>query len=46
MFSIPKPWQGDRKHNELDKNRISLQNMGDSFYRILTMAEGPIVVRA
>jgi hypothetical protein len=32
-FSIPKPWQGDSKH-EVDQNHITSQNMGDSFYHI------------
>jgi hypothetical protein len=36
VFSIPEPWQGDREHNELDKNHITSQSMGDSFYHIFT----------
>jgi hypothetical protein len=35
VFSIPKPWRQTQK-NELDKNRITLQNIGDSFYHIFT----------
>jgi hypothetical protein len=35
VFSIPEPWRGDRKH-ELEKNHITSQNMGDSFYHIFT----------
>ena len=31
VFSIPDPWQGDRKH-KFDKNQIQPQTMGDSFY--------------
>jgi hypothetical protein len=34
-FSIPEPWRGDRKH-ELDKNHITSQSTGDSFYHIFT----------
>jgi hypothetical protein len=37
VFSIPEPWQGDRKtHNELDINHITSQTMGVSFYHIYT----------
>jgi hypothetical protein len=28
--------RGDRKHNNLDKNHVTSQNMGDSFYHIFT----------
>jgi hypothetical protein len=35
---MPKSWRGDRKnHNELDKNHMTSQNMGNSFYHISTI---------
>jgi hypothetical protein len=40
VFSIPEPWRGDRKHNELDKNHITSQSMGDSYNPITLFFEG------